>query len=69
MDQYIKEAFLNALKIGIEDKLFPMDSSVFYSNYILQYKREGIIINLKSSSYKKIGKYQYKLKFMIELIN
>jgi hypothetical protein len=30
MDDYIKEAFFNALKVGIKDKDLPIDASVFY---------------------------------------
>ena len=33
-----------------------MDASDFYSNYLLMNKRLGILIDLKKSSYKKIGK-------------
>jgi translation initiation factor 2D len=31
MDEYIREAFLNAVKVGLNDKDLPMDANVFYS--------------------------------------
>ena len=57
MDDYIKEAFLNTLSVGIKDIQFPIDSSLFYSNYMLHYKNQDITLDLKNSSHKKIGKY------------
>jgi hypothetical protein len=56
MDQFIMEAFLNSLKVGIKDKSLPIDASVFYSNYMLLYKREDVILEFKNSSFKKLGK-------------
>ena len=57
MDEYVYEAFMNALKVSISDKDLPIDSSAFYSSHMLQCKREGVMIDLKCSSYKKIGKF------------
>jgi hypothetical protein len=56
MDQFIMEAFLNSLKVGIKDKSLPIDASVFYSNYMLLYKRKDVILEFKNSSFKKLGK-------------
>ena len=50
------EAFLNAVKLGIKEKQLPIDASVFYSTLMLVYKKDNVILDLKNSSYKKIGK-------------
>ena len=57
MDEYIFESFMNALKVSLSDKDLPIDASVFYSSHMLQCKKEGIMIDLKFSTYKKIGKF------------
>lgn len=57
MDEFIHEAFFNSIKLAIKEKMTPMDSSVFYSNYMLLYKNEDVTLDLKHSSYKKIGKF------------
>jgi translation initiation factor 2D len=57
MDEYIRESFLNCLKISVNDKQMPMDSSQFYSNHMLKCKRENIEIDLKNSTFKKISKF------------
>lgn len=57
MDDYIMNAFLTALKLSIEDKDLPMDASVFKENHFNRSVPEGIEINFKNSSYKKIGKF------------
>lgn len=31
MDEYIKESFLNAIKLSVDDKMVPIDPSVLYS--------------------------------------
>ena len=35
MDEYIYEAFMNALKVSLSDKDLPIDVSVFYSAHML----------------------------------
>ncbi|CAD8055064.1 unnamed protein product [Paramecium sonneborni] len=57
MDEYIKESFLNACKIGINDKQLPIEGQVFYEKYMLAFKKPGIELDLKNSSYQKIGKF------------
>lgn len=57
MDEYIRQAFLNALKISINDKQLPIDPSLFYSNHMIPCKPENITLDFKNSSYKKIGKF------------
>ena len=57
MDEYINEAFLNALKLSVTDKDLPLDSSVFYQNHLLLAKNPNVSIDLKNSTYKKIGKF------------
>jgi len=51
------EAFLTALKISVDDKDLPLDGGDFYSNHLLACKKEGIFIDLKNTSYKKMGKF------------
>eukprot|EP01017_Pseudomicrothorax_dubius_P039988 TRINITY_DN6206_c0_g1_i1.p1 TRINITY_DN6206_c0_g1~~TRINITY_DN6206_c0_g1_i1.p1 ORF type:complete len:359 (-),score=135.95 TRINITY_DN6206_c0_g1_i1:197-1273(-) len=57
MDEYIMEAFLTALKISVNDKDLPMDSSAFYANHIIPCAPEGINIDFKNSTHKKLGKF------------
>ena len=57
MDEYLKEAFLTALKVSVKDKELPIESSAFFNNHVLACKREGIILDIKNSSYKKVGKF------------
>jgi len=51
------EAFLTALKISLDDKDLPCEAGEFYSNHLLPCKKEGIFIDLKNTSYKKMGKF------------
>jgi len=57
MDEYLIEAFLTSLKISLNDKDLPMDAGEFYSNHLRPCKREGVFIDLKNTSYKKISKF------------
>ena len=57
MDEFIQEAFFNSIKLAIKEKMTPMDSSVLYSNFMLLYKNDEVTLDLKHSSYKKIGKF------------
>ena len=41
MDQFFKEAFLNAIKLAVDEDDLPMDSGKFYSEYILLGRSEG----------------------------
>lgn len=57
MDDYIMNAFLTALKLSVEDKELPMGVSVFKEKHFNRSIPEGIEINFKNSSFKKIGKF------------
>lgn len=57
MDEYIMEAFLTALKISINDRDLPIDSSAFYSNHMMRCARENISLDFKNSSWKKLAKF------------
>lgn len=57
MDEYLMEAFLTALKISLDEKELPLDGGEFYSNHILPCKREGVYIDIKNTTYKKLGKF------------
>ncbi len=47
MDEYIIEAFLNALKLSITDKMLPLDPSVLYSQHMQCCKRENVNIDIR----------------------
>jgi translation initiation factor 2D len=55
-DNYIFEAFMNCLKMVVCDKELPMDPSVLW-NHMLGCKNQKISLDIKNSSYKKIGKF------------
>eukprot|EP01016_Furgasonia_blochmanni_P000252 TRINITY_DN1001_c0_g1_i1.p1 TRINITY_DN1001_c0_g1~~TRINITY_DN1001_c0_g1_i1.p1 ORF type:complete len:729 (-),score=327.94 TRINITY_DN1001_c0_g1_i1:179-2275(-) len=57
MDEYLMEAFFTALKISVKDKDLPMDASVFQNDHLLLCKPENVILDMKNSSYKKLGKF------------
>lgn len=57
MDEYLMEAFLTALKISLDEKELPLDGGEFYSNHVLPCKREGVYIDIKGTTYKKLGKF------------
>ncbi len=57
MDEYLMEAFLTSLKISLDEKELPLDGGEFYSNHVLPCKREGVYIDVKNTSYKKLGKF------------
>lgn len=56
MDEYINEAFMNAIKVGIEDKQLPLDGQQILEKMNL-FKKSNIELDLKNSSYGKIGKF------------
>jgi len=47
---------MNAIKMIVTDKELPIDPSVLFS-YMVQCKRESVQLDVKNSSYKKIGKF------------
>jgi hypothetical protein len=58
------EAFLNAVYISDAQKELPIDGSNFYQNHMLLCKRENVQLDMKNSTFKKIGKFfqvKYKL--------
>ncbi|KAJ3150086.1 Eukaryotic translation initiation factor 2D [Geranomyces michiganensis] len=58
-DKILEEALLTALKsrLPADPKLLPMSSSVLYSTYILPSRPRGTSLDIKHSSYKKVGKF------------
>jgi hypothetical protein len=42
MDQYLKESFLNALKLSKVEGELPIDSGRFYMDYMLLARPEGV---------------------------
>lgn len=57
VDEYVMEAFLTALKISVDDSDLPLAAADLYSKHMVPCKREGISIDLKNSSYQKMGKF------------
>ena len=41
----------------VADGDLPMDSGAFYSNCLLPCRPEGVVVDIKKSSYKKLGKF------------
>ncbi|KAJ3148912.1 Eukaryotic translation initiation factor 2D [Geranomyces variabilis] len=58
-DKILEEALLTALKsrLPAEPKLLPMSSSVLYNTYILPSRPRDTSLDIKHSSYKKVGKF------------
>lgn len=57
MDQYLKECFLNAIKLSRVESELPIDSGRFYMDFMLLARPEGVKLEVKDSSYKKLGKF------------
>lgn len=57
MDGYLKESFLNALKLSKVEGELPIDGGRFYMDYMLLARPEGVKLEIKDSSYKKLGKF------------
>ncbi|TPX63855.1 hypothetical protein SpCBS45565_g06320 [Spizellomyces sp. 'palustris'] len=59
MDQLLEQALFTVLKSRLPEdpKAFPMPSSLLYSNYIVPCRPRGTLIDIKQSSYKKVGKF------------
>jgi hypothetical protein len=57
MDQYFKEAFLNVLKLSKVEAELPIDSGRFFSDYMVLARPEGVKLDIKESTFKKLGKF------------
>ena len=57
MDAYFKESFLNALKLSKVEGQLPIDGGKFFMDYMLLSRPEGVTLEIKDSTYKKIGKF------------
>ena len=57
MDEHFKEAFLNTLKVVKIEPELPIDSGRFYSDYMSHAASEGVTLNIKDSTYKKLGRF------------
>lgn len=58
MDEKIMEAFLNSVKISLQEKDLPIECGKFWTNHIIKCKTEDDDdLDLKLSSFKKIGKF------------
>jgi len=56
MDPRIVEAFFRSILESVKDSELPMEPSDFLKNHLGQYSADEFKLNLKFSSYKKIGK-------------
>ena len=56
MDPRVVEAFKRCLLESVKDKDLPMEPSDFLKNHFVEYTCEEFKLNLKYSSFKKIGK-------------
>jgi hypothetical protein len=57
MDKFFKEAFLNDLKLSKVEGELPINSGRFYIDYMLFAKSEGVKLEIKDTTYKKLGKF------------
>ena len=51
------EAFLNAVKLMVDDSKLPIENADFWNNYILPCRNPEVTLNIKNSKYKKLGKF------------
>lgn len=55
MDEALLEAFLNAVKVSLDMKDLPMETSQFWSNHMIPCKGDTVQeLNFKLSSHKKV---------------
>jgi len=57
MDEYLMEAFLTALKISLDESDLPIDGQEFFSKHMNPCRKEGINLDLKNTTYQKMGKF------------
>lgn len=57
MDKQIKEAFLNCLKLSVQDRDLPIESGKIWSHHMILCKPEDQTLDFKLSGYKKLGKF------------
>ena len=57
MDDKIMEAFLNAVKLLVNDDDFPIENSQFWNNYIVPCRDPEFDLDIKKSKHKKLGKF------------
>ncbi|KAI8818919.1 uncharacterized protein EV422DRAFT_535905 [Fimicolochytrium jonesii] len=58
MDTLLSTALLTALKtLPTDSKTLPMPSSILYANHIMPSRPRGTHLDIKQSSYKKVGKF------------
>lgn len=57
MNKKIMEAFLNSIHLMIDDSILPIENSDFWNNYIIPCKNPNDNLDIKLSTYKKLGKF------------
>ena len=57
MNNHIKEAFFNSILIMVKDSDFPIENADFWNNYIVPCRNPEVTLDIKKSTYKKLGKF------------
>lgn len=57
MDKHLMEAFLNCLILSLDEDDLPIENANLWNNHILLCRTPGTILDIKNSSYKKLGKF------------
>jgi hypothetical protein len=60
MEEYIMDAFKTALKISVTDKMLPMESRTLLEKHMNLCTPEGIVLDFKNTSWKKINTFLRK---------
>ena len=57
MDEDIIEAFFNSIFLSVKEKDFPIENSTFWNKHIIKCRKSDNELNIKKSSFKKLGKF------------
>lgn len=55
------EAFLNAVILKLTDDNLPIENANFWNNYLIPCKNPDVVLDIKKSSHKKLGKLFFNL--------
>eukprot|EP00871_Galdieria_phlegrea_P000533 jgi/Galph1/1480/GphlegSOOS_G160.1 len=61
MDSLLDQCFLQAAKCLVQDSQLPMEASKLFNDFVLPCRPVGTVIDLKKSSYKKLGAFMKSL--------
>ena len=57
MDKQLMDAFLNCLILSLKEDDLPIENANLWNNHILPCRNPGVVLDIKNSSYKKLGKF------------